>query len=151
MVKPSAGGTSSSPSGPPSLHAGTSVLRGHGGGGFSEGGRVHGREGVSFQPLAPAGWLQYGRRVSAGGWGGCSGWEGLRSGLPGRVGCPRVGGLHHQWRGLLSALTLSVFFGCKKYGGGLLCPFPLPLSIIPTLSMLAGTFISLCVANFPNY
>ncbi len=33
----------------------------------------------------------------------------------------------------------------------LLCPFPLPLSIIPTLSMLAGTFISLCVANFPNY
>lgn len=33
----------------------------------------------------------------------------------------------------------------------LLCPFPLPLSIIPTLSMLAGTFISLSVSNFPNY
>lgn len=33
----------------------------------------------------------------------------------------------------------------------LICPMPIPLSIIPTIAMLISVFISLAIANYPNY
>jgi len=33
----------------------------------------------------------------------------------------------------------------------LICPIPIPLSIIPTLSVLISVFISLAIAHYPNY
>ena len=33
----------------------------------------------------------------------------------------------------------------------LLCPVPIPLPIIPTIAMLISVFISLAIANYPNY
>lgn len=33
----------------------------------------------------------------------------------------------------------------------LLCPIPIPLPIIPTLAVLISIFISLAIANYPNY
>jgi hypothetical protein len=33
----------------------------------------------------------------------------------------------------------------------LICPIPIPLSIIPTIAVLMSVFISLAIANYPNY
>ena len=33
----------------------------------------------------------------------------------------------------------------------LICPIPIPLSIIPTIAVLISIFISLAIANYPNY
>lgn len=33
----------------------------------------------------------------------------------------------------------------------LICPIPIPLPIIPTLAVLISVFISLAIANYPNY
>ena len=33
----------------------------------------------------------------------------------------------------------------------LICPIPIPLSIIPTIAALMSVFISLAIANYPNY
>ena len=33
----------------------------------------------------------------------------------------------------------------------LLCPIPIPLSIVPVLAVLISVFISLAIANYPNY
>lgn len=33
----------------------------------------------------------------------------------------------------------------------LVCPIPIPLPIIPTLAVLMSVFISLAIANYPNY
>ena len=33
----------------------------------------------------------------------------------------------------------------------LLCPIPIPLPIVPTLAVLISVFISLAIANYPNY
>jgi len=33
----------------------------------------------------------------------------------------------------------------------LLCPIPIPLPIVPTLAVLISIFISLAIANYPNY
>jgi len=33
----------------------------------------------------------------------------------------------------------------------LICPIPLPLLIIPTVSVLMSVFISLLIAHYPNY
>ncbi len=32
-----------------------------------------------------------------------------------------------------------------------ICPIPIPLSIIPTIAVLMSVFISLAIANYPNY